>query len=61
MQEVMEHPIVLADGFTYESVAIERWMRGHNTSPMTGKVLEGRRLIPNNTLRSFIRAVASRT
>ena len=57
----MEHPVVLADGFTYESAAIKRWLRGHNTSPMTGQVLEDHRLVTNNALRSFIRAVASRT
>eukprot|EP01083_Nonionella_stella_P267736 904608_1 len=34
--EVMKNPVVLSDGHTYESTAVERWLLRHDTSPMTG-------------------------
>ncbi|KAK9805766.1 hypothetical protein WJX73_007351 [Symbiochloris irregularis] len=58
-QEVMQHPVLLSDGFSYECSAIEDWLlRGHTRSPMTnaelitlgGKVL----IIPNHSLRALI-------
>ncbi|KDP28620.1 hypothetical protein JCGZ_14391 [Jatropha curcas] len=55
LQEVMQDPIVAADGFTYEAEALTGWLEsGHNTSPMTNLELEHLNLIPNRTLRSAI-------
>jgi hypothetical protein len=42
--------VVAADGHTYERGAIERWLEHHDTSPMTGKVLETKALFPNYSL-----------
>lgn len=57
----MEHPVVLADGFTYERVEIMRWLHGHNTSPMTGEMLGDCRIIPNTALRTVIHTVTDRS
>ena len=52
-QDLMEDPVVAADGFTYSRAAIEEWLRsGHDTSPMTNLRLAHRHLTPNYTLRS---------
>ncbi|KAG6542946.1 hypothetical protein Mapa_015638 [Marchantia paleacea] len=38
-QEVMQDPVITADGHSYERAAIERWLQTHDTSPITGEVL----------------------
>ncbi|CAI5474457.1 unnamed protein product [Closterium sp. Yama58-4] len=38
-QEIMQDPVITADGHSYERAAIENWLMHHDTSPMTGKVL----------------------
>jgi hypothetical protein len=55
--EIMRDPVIVADGFTYERVAIEEWLRGHRTSPKTGLQLPHTTLIPNHTLRQSIESV----
>lgn len=35
-QELFEDPVVAADGHSYDRHAIEAWLSGQNTSPMTG-------------------------
>ncbi len=55
MQEVMTDPVLCADGHSYERAAIKAWLRGHDTSPMTGEPLPNRDVVPNHTLRSMIR------
>ena len=53
--ELLQDPVVLCDGHTYERKAIERWLKGgKRTSPMTGAVLASTALTPNFTLRSMI-------
>ena len=52
---LMIDPVSAADGHTYERRAIEDWLVGHSTSPMTGAKLEVKMLFPNHTVRSFIR------
>ncbi|XP_058069356.1 LOW QUALITY PROTEIN: putative U-box domain-containing protein 50 [Magnolia sinica] len=55
LQEVMKHPYLAADGFSYELEAIEEWLgSGHDTSPMTNLKLQNKLLTPNHTLRSLI-------
>ena len=52
-QELMEDPVVAADGFTYERAAIADWLtRGNATSPMTGAALESTALLQNLAVRS---------
>ena len=52
--EVMEQPVVTADGFTYEKVSIARWLKKHDTSPCTNLLLEHKNLVPNLAIRSQI-------
>ncbi|KAI3493482.1 hypothetical protein L1887_41874 [Cichorium endivia] len=54
-QEIMQNPMVAADGFTYEEEALKGWLdSGHNTSPMTNVELANSNLVPNLALRSAI-------
>ena len=55
-QAVMIDPVFAADGFSYERSAIELWLASHDTSPMTGLVLNEKRVIPNRNLKSQIAA-----
>ena len=52
--EAMVDPVTDALGNTYERAAIEQWLQGHNTSPLTGATLPDKRLTPNNVLKSII-------
>ncbi|XP_042046348.1 U-box domain-containing protein 33-like isoform X2 [Salvia splendens] len=54
-QEIMQDPVVAADGYTYESEALKGWLEnGHETSPMTDLKLPHSDMVPNHTLRSAI-------
>jgi hypothetical protein len=53
--ELMHDPVVAMDGFSYERQAIAQWLQTHDTSPCTNAVMPARTLIPNTTLRNFIR------
>jgi len=52
---VMRDPVVLSDGHSYEQPNIVRWLATNFTSPMTGRILEDRKLTPNLNLRNAIR------
>ena len=55
-KEVMNDPVVLEDGNTYERGAIQQWLdSGHYTSPMTNLPLAHEQLTPNHLLRSAAR------
>ncbi len=51
--DVMDRPVVAADGHSYELEAITRWLE-HTTSPLTNAALHTTVLIPNVALRSAI-------
>lgn len=51
----MRDPVSALDGHSYERENIERWLREHITSPMTGARLESRLLLPNHALRNSIK------
>ncbi|MEI6806259.1 MAG: U-box domain-containing protein [Myxococcaceae bacterium] len=58
--EVMQEPVIAADGFSYERVAIQRWIDqnragGRVNSPKTNVPLAHLNLTPNLTLRNMIR------
>ncbi|XP_051147106.1 U-box domain-containing protein 33-like isoform X2 [Andrographis paniculata] len=54
-QEVMQDPVVAADGYTYESEALKGWLEsGHDTSPVTNLKLLHFNMVPNHHLRSAI-------
>jgi len=52
--EIMDDPVVAADGYTYNRKEITLWFAQHNTSPKTSQVLPHKMLIPNLDLRSRI-------
>ncbi|CAL4940079.1 unnamed protein product [Urochloa decumbens] len=55
LKEIMNDPLMAADGFTYEAEAIRHWLdEGNNRSPMTNLSLPNRDLIPNRALRASI-------
>eukprot|EP00197_Chlamydomonas_leiostraca_P000020 CAMPEP_0202886216 /NCGR_PEP_ID=MMETSP1391-20130828/42060_1 /ASSEMBLY_ACC=CAM_ASM_000867 /TAXON_ID=1034604 /ORGANISM="Chlamydomonas leiostraca, Strain SAG 11-49" /LENGTH=972 /DNA_ID=CAMNT_0049569485 /DNA_START=65 /DNA_END=2985 /DNA_ORIENTATION=+ len=54
-QDVMDDPVVAADGYTYEREAIRAWLSKSPTSPLTNLALEHCHLVPNLNLRSAIR------
>ena len=55
-KEIMMHPVVAADGHSYERSAICNWLAKtqRNTSPATGEVLVNKILRPNFALRQAI-------
>ena len=52
--ELMKEPVVDALGNTYDKAAIEKWLKNHDTSPMTNKQLPDKKLIPNISVISSI-------
>lgn len=54
LKEIMEEPCVAGDGYTYDRRAIELWLDGNDTSPMTNLPLHTKILLPNYTLLSAI-------
>ncbi|WJX89427.1 hypothetical protein P8452_71427 [Trifolium repens] len=53
-EDVMDDPCVVADGYTYNRKAIEKWLEENDKSPMTNMALHHKFLIPNYTLLSAI-------
>ena len=53
-QSVMQDPVVLSDGMSYERHAIEAWLRRSRKSPCTGQRLVRGVLLPNHALRNSI-------
>ncbi len=53
---LMDDPVVAADGHTYNRVDIEKWLKEHDTSPLTHETLEHKLLIPNMAIRRLINA-----
>ena len=59
LQSILIDPVIATDGYSYERCAIERWLRKHRTSPITGKRL-GMRLLANHALRAAIDEIDER-
>lgn len=57
--DVMNNPVVAADGYTYERSAIERWVAAKLCSPMTNESM-GPQLVPNLALRNVIDAALAK-
>ncbi|KAJ1454155.1 hypothetical protein M885DRAFT_427227, partial [Pelagophyceae sp. CCMP2097] len=51
--EVMQDPVLAADGHSYERCAIEQWLATRDTSPLTNAPLDSKLLIPNHALKSL--------
>ena len=54
--ELMDDPVVAADGHTYNRFDIENWFKEHDTSPLTSEPLEHKILTPNIMARKQINA-----
>ena len=53
--EIMEAPVIAADGHVYERVCIEEWLAtGARTSPVTNAELANTNLVPCYPIRSLI-------
>lgn len=50
----MVHPVIAADGHTYERAAIEQHLLHHSVSPVTGGALPHLRLVPNTVAKMAI-------
>lgn len=52
---VFEDPVItIADGHTYERIAIVEWLKTHDTSPRTGLKLSSKMIVPNYAMQSLI-------
>jgi hypothetical protein len=54
-QDIMEEPVLAADGNHYDRVYITRWLSNHNTSPLTNLEFEHRELVLDRALLNEIR------
>mmetsp|Transcript_15946 Transcript_15946/g.41249 ORF Transcript_15946/g.41249 Transcript_15946/m.41249 type:complete len:390 (-) Transcript_15946:110-1279(-) len=52
--ELLDDPVVAADGYTYEREVIEEWLKKNDTSPMTNVKLDHKMLVPNKTIKALI-------
>jgi hypothetical protein len=52
--DLMDHPVVAADGNSYERDAIVEWIKNHGRSPYTNEPLPNKNLVNNNALRKLI-------
>ncbi len=53
-QDIMENPVIAADGHSYEREAILQWFQNSNQSPKTNQVFIHQELIKNHTLKGAI-------
>ncbi len=52
--ELFDDPVICSDGHTYSRIAIEEWLKNHDTSPMTNLVLLSKTLTQNYIVQSLI-------
>ncbi|KAI3489983.1 hypothetical protein L1887_45898 [Cichorium endivia] len=53
--QLMQDPVIISSGQTYERTSIEKWMQaGNDVCPKTRQILANKTLIPNFALRSLI-------
>ena len=53
--QLMQHPVILPDGWSYERAAVQAWLAEQGTSPRTGQaVAPGTPLRPNFALRQLL-------
>ncbi len=55
-REVLEYPLLCADGFSYEKTFITKWIAKNKASPMMGSKLDSEELRENKTLSAYILA-----
>lgn len=54
MQVEMHDPVIAADGYTYERMAIADWLEREVISPVTGELLLHVWLVPNLVIKSLM-------
>ncbi len=52
--DIMQEPVMTADGHSYERKAIELWLQNNNTSPITNERLANKKLVTNWGLKKAI-------
>ena len=52
--DIMDDPVVLSDGISYERRAAVEWCASCRHSPVTGEVLDSTIMVPNTVLRAAI-------
>lgn len=57
-EDILVDPVVLVEtGQTYDRQSVERWFReGHNSCPLTSKVLTTKQLVPNFIVKGLVDA-----
>lgn len=50
VQDILQDPVKAADGRTYEREDITKWLREHDTSPMTNMPMLNKELAPDREL-----------
>jgi len=58
--EIMQDPVFTADGQTYERQKIMEWLEHNDTSPLTGRILEHKFVVPNYAMRGMIGELLSK-
>ena len=53
-RDLMNDPVVLSDGFSYERQSAVQWLSTSKISPMTGAEVDVRSITPNTVLRVLI-------
>jgi hypothetical protein len=53
-KDIMQDPVFISDGHTFERTSIATWFANNDTSPLTNVVLANKILIPNIALRNRI-------
>ena len=54
LQARMVHPVIAADGYTYEYDAVKSWLQAALRSPVTGCTLAHSHLVPNLIMKGFL-------
>ena len=52
-RQIYYKPMLAEDGFTYEELPVQLWLKNNKISPLTGRVISDK-LIPNNTMRTMV-------
>ena len=52
---MMQDPVIVTDGFTYDRLFIEKWMEINMNSPLTKEKLKKDVILPNQALRIQIK------
>jgi len=56
-RDLMQSPVIAADGFTYDQRAIQLWIKRKDISPMLGLKLNTKRIIENKTMSYYLMAL----